>query len=718
MNMIQRWQIATFVIMALLISVIIIWAVVSGVSVPVSNLFEYAYAQGVTAFGGAGFLQHIQVSYFTNSFFPINNRVTLSQFANVLNGTYNPQLSLLQRFIEANGISAYPIIARNPISGSSLLSSYVTSPSSLTYFASQTNFPNASGYYVYPLYLVSYSVSCPQLSQFQSLQISSVSSPLIKYFGNVCGVLNSTKFSYQAIVGIDNNTATRIDGIYQELNPNYQMGTQNYLQPLSVFSQNGVQISTNNAINGTFLGYVASANGTLTIQGSTGFQKTIYPIRNIFSGTLATGKILLSSPFCWKSYTPTLTNYLQTAGYTSYPYLFSYNGSNYLCLTLNSTDTIMNASSNIDGSDFRLNPTILNGTLLNYPHIFATQFGIADSYQYIVSGVASTTPEQVADKQYWFIPNMTDIFSISKASQAVYTQFTAVQYLASTAIPILGQEPNYTSIPIESYYGSTLVTQKALIKNASTYLYGPLIQNLTYQYVFNAPKTGTPVSCLSICTYNGTIVYAQASVDSFYPYQYVNSSFGYLVLPQFNQTVYYNPQIAVIAQSPLRNDTNPNNETYKKQCLVINQYNCLFGLSAYQTFEDSRNYTSFIIYGEGQNTSFIVNGYSITGWKRMEIYLNNQINSSKLATISMLNQYGQQQWSASGIVENVSPDYIVMSPQGFAINTGAYPEARPLIWNWIDLIALIVIAVVVVPLGYVIYSTRFRQAFEKAEKSL
>jgi hypothetical protein len=373
----------------------------------------------------------------------------------------------------------------------------------------------------------------------------------------------------------------------------------------------------------------------------------------------------------------------------------------------------MNATSGMDGSNFRLNPTILNGKLLNYPHIFARQFGVADSYQYIASGAASATQEQVASKDYWFLPNTTDILSISKAQQAVYSEFTAVQYLASTIIPIMGQEPNYTAIPIDSYYGSTPVAQKAAIKNVSTYLYGPLIQNLTYQYVFNAPKTGTPVSCLSICTYNGTIVYAQAGVDSFYPYQFVNQSFGYMVLPQLNQTVYYNPQVAIIAQSPLRNDTNPNNQTYKQQCLVINQYNCLFGLSPYQTFEDSKNYTTFIIYGEGINTSFIVNGYSLTGWKRMESYLDNQINASKLATISMLNQYGQQQWSASGIVENVSPDYIVMAPQCFAINTGAYPPARALTWNWIDLIALLIIAVVVVPLGYVIYSTRFRQAFEE-----
>ena len=460
------------------------------------------------------------------------------------------------------------------------------------------------------------------------------------------------------------------------------------------------------------MGYVASLNSSIGITTNLGTFRTIYPIRNIFSGSLSSGKILLSSLYCYNS--KYFNQLLATAGYASYPYVFDYNGTNYQCLTLNATDTILNATSNLDGSNFRINPTILNGTLLtHYPYIMARQIGAADTYQYLVSGVASTVPETIVNKQLWFVPNVTNIFSIAKANPAVYTRFTAVQYLVSSIIPMLGQEPNYTSIPIQSYYGSTLVTQRALIKNASTYLYGPLIGNLTYQYTFNAPKTGTPVYCPSICTYNGTIVYSQASVNSNYPYQYVNQSYGYLILPQLNQTIYYNPQIAVIAQSPLRNDTSVNNYTYGKLCLVIDQYNCLYGLRAYQTFQDSQNYTSFIIYGEGVNASFVVNGYSITGWKHMEAYLNTQINSSRLATISMFNIYGGQEWSVSGIVENVSNDYIAVSPQSYSINSGAYPEARTLSYSLIDLVLLIGLIILVVPAGYLIYSTRFKTAFEE-----
>ena len=715
--MVQRWKIATTIVLLLLITIVGVYAVVSNIAQPVSNAAEFAYVQGVSAFGGAGFIPKIQVSYFTDSFYPINNRVTLSQFANVLNSTYTPQLSLIQRYIATNGVSAYPITTKTPITGASLLTPFVVYPSSLTYSANPTNFPsNASLYYVYPLYLVSYSVSCGNLTSFQSSQIGSIQSSLIKYYGNVCGVSNSTKFSYQAIVGISNNTETQIDGIYKGINNNYQIGTQNYLQPLSQYSANGMPISTNNAINGTFLGYVASLNSSLSIITNTGARKTIYPIRNIFSGSIINGKILLSSPYCWNpGYGGgTLTNYLRTAGYQSYPYLFSYNGTNYQCLTLNSTDTILNATSNIDGSDFRLNPRILNGTLLSaYQYLLAKQFGVADTYQYIVSGTVSITPEKVANKPYWFIPDTTNIFAISKADKAVYTEFTATQYLASTLIPMLGQEPNYTTIPIDSYYGSTLVTQQAAITNASTYLYGPLIQNLTYQYTFNAPKSGTPVYCASICTYNGTITYAQASIGSYYPYQYINQSYGYYILPQLNETIYYNPQIAVIAQSPLRNDTSVTNYTYGKLCLVVSQYSCLYGLSPYQTFQDSKNYTSFVIYGEGVNTTFIVNGYEVTGWKHMETYLNTQINSSKLATISMLNPIGGQEWAVSGLVENVSPDYIVVAPQNFNINTGAYPVARPLTWSWTSLILMLSVIVIIVPVGYLIYSTRFKTAFDE-----
>ena len=92
-------------------------------ALPISNFFELTYAQAVTQFGGAGFIPKIQVSYFTDSFYPINNRVTTAQFANVLNGTYTPQLSLLQRYIATNGTGAYPITTKTPITGASLLSS-------------------------------------------------------------------------------------------------------------------------------------------------------------------------------------------------------------------------------------------------------------------------------------------------------------------------------------------------------------------------------------------------------------------------------------------------------------------------------------------------------------------------------------------------------------------------------------------------------------------
>lgn len=211
-------------------------------------------------------------------------------------------------------------------------------------------------------------------------------------------------------------------------------------------------------------------------------------------------------------------------------------------------------------------------------------------------------------------------------------------------------------------------------------------------------------------------MYSQAAVGSFYPYQYVNQSFGYFELPQLNETLYYNPQVAVIAQSPLRNDTSVTNYTYGKLCLVINQYNCLYNLTPYQTFQDSKNYTTFIIYGEGVNTSFIVNGYEIKGWKNMERYLGNQTSASKIATITMLNGNTGQDWSVSGIVENISTDYIVMSPEGFNINAGAFPYARPLTWNNVSLILLVLVIFLVVPAGYFIYSTRFKIAFDEKQK--
>lgn len=697
----DRWKTILYLTVIIAVSIVVLALAILNVTPSVSNIAQLSYA-----FLAHQFLPQIQIGYYTDAFYPINNKVTLSAYASVLNGTSKPQLSSLTRYIASKGTSAFPITTTTPIDGSSVLAPYSPSLSTLIYPNNPSNLasPNSTFYYVYPLYLVSYTVNCGGLTPLQEAQITTVESKMLKYFGNC----NNTKFTYQAIVGISNNTQTQIDSLYSIMNPDYVVGSQNFLQPLSVYSTNGIVESTDTAINGTLLGYVSSLNSSFVITNKIGNPQAVNPIRNVLKGDVYTGQVLLSGLYCWNSKYTTLTNFLQTAKYSQYPYLYQYifNSSTYLCLTVNSTDTILNATSNLDNSNFKLNPKILNGTLLtSFPdYIIANQVAIADTYQYITNGAATIVQEPVLGNKFWFISNFTNIFSLSKAPSYVFTEFSATQYLLSTSLPILGQEPPYTVIPINTLYSGLQVSQQALINNATTFLYAPLIKNLTYQYIFNTSKLGTPVFCTSLCDYNGSLVYQEFN----YSYQFASGNFGYLELPSLNQTVYYNPEVSIIAQTHFVNDTNPTNSTYKQLCLVVNQYSCVYGLTPNQAFSSAQNYTAFVIYGEGNNATFVVNGFLLKGWAKTETYLTNLIKTNRIATISMLNQQGGTKWSVSGIVQSITPDDIIVAPQNFQINPGAYPSAMPLTYNWLDIAIFTIVVFGVAFLSYFIGTARLK----------
>ena len=722
--MVTRWKILTFITVVIALAILVYAMVILQVAQSTSNYLELLYAQAATTYGGAGFLPKIQIGYFTDAFYPISSKVTLAQYASLLNGTLLPQLASLTRYIASNGISAFPLTTTTPITGGALLTPYAISLNQLIYANNPSNLPNQNitSYYVYPLYLVSYTVSCSGLGISQKAQITSVSSSMLKYTSASLCINSTSNFTYQALVGISNKTQTQMDGLYATMNPNYKIGMANFLQPLSTYAQNGMLMATDNAITGTLLGYAVSTNPTFTIVNNKGAVKSIAPIRNIISGDAYSGQVMLADQYCWNSKYSSLSSFLQTAGYSEYPYQYNYNNQTYQCLAVNSTDILLNASSNLDGSNFKLNPTVLGGTLLSsFPdYILANKVGIADVYQYITLGSSATVTEPITNKAYWFMPANTSIFTISKASPQVFTEFTATQYLISGTLPITNIEPPYSILQINTTYLSQPITQQAVVTNASTYLYAPLLQNITYQYIWNASKIGTPVACNKICDYNGTLVYSEAGATAFYPYQYANASFGYLELPSMNQTVYYNPEIAIIAQTPFVNDSNYQNTTYHKLCMVLNKYECQFGgangdqsIAPVTAFSEATNYTAFIIYGEGRNATFIVNGYQITGWNKMQQYLNNTLATNKIATITLLNGQGGQKWSVSGVVQSMTPDYMVVAPQNFQINAGAYPPARTLNYNIIDVIILVVAVMFVAIIGTNISSIRFKQILKE-----
>ena len=61
----------------------------------------------------------------------------------------------------------------------------------------------------------------------------------------------------------------------------------------------------------------------------------------------------------------------------------------------------------------------------------------------------------------------------------------------------------------------------------------------------------------------------------------------------------------------------------------------------------------------------------------------------------------------------MTPDYMVVAPQNFQINAGAYPPARTLNYNIIDVIILVVAVMFVAIIGTNISSIRFKQILKE-----
>ena len=238
-----------------------------------------------------------------------------------------------------------------------------------------------------------------------------------------------------------------------------------------------------------------------------------------------------------------------------------------------------------------------------------------------------------------------------------------------------------------------------MVTNVTTYLYTPLLQNITYQYQFNQPSIGTPVYCTNICDYNGNLVYQ----DYQYDYQYANQDFGYVMLPQINQTVYYTPQFSIVATTPLINNTDQFSSNYGKLCLYTgNIYTCQYGLSPSQMFQQGTANT-FVMYQRiNENDTYIVNGQQISGWSNFEGYLNDQLNTSKIATIMRMNSNGGVEFSVTGSVESVLPSFIVISPISYNINPTSYPEAIPLTYSDLNIVLFIIIIAGIPYIAYIL----------------
>ncbi len=686
----------------------------------VNNFFMLQYAQFTKQF-----LSNDQINYFTIVAFPINNRISMNAYNALLNGTYQPIQIAQTRYIANTGLNIVPLTTPGAITDFAPNSNitfwnYVTDPNTVTYANCHTCLaqPGQQTFYVYPIYVVQYTANCSSLlSTIQGTQLwnqinflFSTSEYAPSQIYN-CFVTNSSNPNYQwvfqALVGATNNTATAIDGAFEQVNSNYQPGNFTYIQ-------NPFYNSTlNGSINGTILGYITLSNNpnpflsgsNIILTNATGQQEEFNPIPNLITGnwnlttgTINNGSILIDSLFCWNSSQTSLTNILQTDNYTAYPYLFQYqylNGT-YLCLSPASASLLLNITSNIDGSNLNTTPAI-NG-LFNYPYLIVNQTAIENTYSYLFQGYLQPYIAPVFSN-YWFIPNQTEVFTTSTAPDYEFSEFNLNEYLISQYIPIFGQEPQYSLIPIQTAYGAQPINAMGIVSDISTYFYAPLLQNLTYQYQFTQPQNGTPVYCTNICDYNNSLVYQ----DYGYDFQYANPDFGFVFLPQLNQTVYYTPQFSIVAETPVVEDTLVNTQHYGQYCFWTGSpYTCQYGLSPSQMFAEG-NATSFIIYERvNPNATYVVNGVPLTGWDNFIGYLNQTYTHGSTVTIERLNDAGQVEWMVTGILQSVNVPFVVLVPQEYNINPTAYPPAKPLVYSNYAVIGFFALFIIMPMLGYAI----------------
>ena len=700
---------ATFVIILMMG---ISFAVLSGSLQQINNFFQIQYAQMT-----GQFLTNDMVTFFTTSSYPLNNAISMQNYNQMLaNGSY-ATLTNITRYIATEGVSIMPLIT--PYYTQTPLSDYVSvqAPPSLIYADNPSNIPqqNVTSNYIYPAYLMSYTANCSALSIQQLQQIAS-NNPMI-YMLNQCNATTSNETFY-ALVGISNNTSTNVDAIFTSMNPTYSAGVSE-TEPLATYDQFGNIIINNTAISGQILGYAVSSTFGLNIINFDGQTETLNPIRDIFQGNFTTGTTFIDNSFCWNIAQTSLTDYLTTQGYTKFPYLYQYhyNGDNYLCLNIQATNNLLNATSNIDGTAFSFNPTaslLANGSLQNYDYIIAKQIGEISSFQYLIQGSSISVDNLSISQPYWFIPNMTDTFSINPAPNYEFTLITALQPYISSYIPISGQEPSYSPIVFNITENSANYQASSIITSINTYLYSPLLQNITYQYQFEQPVNGTPVYCINICNYNGSLVYQ----DFEHNYQYANPNFGYLVLPQLNQTLYYTPQFTLIAQTPLVNNTDALSPLMGQYCYYTGSiYTCKYGLTPSQTFNKEQNVSSFVIYERiNPNDVWQVGGQQLTGWQNFVGYLQQQNQINNIQTISKLNPEGEIQYTVTGKVIAINPSFIYIVPSSYSINPLAYPPAQVLSTSPYSVVEFIIFIVILPFISYLLTSIKVKDIIVKGNK--
>ena len=567
-------------------------------------------------------------------------------------------------------------------------------------------------------------------------------------FTNITAIGNTTSYNftytYPIIVSGDYNfTLIAYDNSTSYVNDTLVLSGI-VSQATNVYPMAGTPL--NDSINGTILGYVTFSNDyrascqyqqsigntgsacmnngyLMNLPNASGVDTPIPPIPNLWSGSYAQGnpQTMLDSQYCWNSMYSGLTNQLQTDGYAEYPYLYQYQYQNatYLCLTVAATNSMLNATSNIDGSNLTFTPNlnITGNVFTSFPdYLIVNQTAVENTYEYLSQGGIQPLQTPVLNNnEYWFLPNQTEVFIPQPAPNYEFNVIMLNQYAVSTELPLFSQLPAYTPIAIDTYFNGQNVAQAGVIVNASTYFYGGLLQNLTYQYQFTQPQNGTPVYCSGMCDYNSSLVYS----DYGWKYEYASPDYGYVELPQLNQTVYYTPQFSIVSLTPMINDTNPNSQHYGQYCFYSgNPYTCQYGLSPSQMF-DSGTQNAFIMYapnneGTNNNTKWIIDGQTLSNWYDMEGYLNSTTQLNKIVTIERLNSVtGAPEWTVTGTLEQEFEPFIIIQPSTFNLDVTAYPEAHALTYNLLYVVVFFAMILLIPAYAYIVIASALKQLERK-----
>lgn len=647
----------------------------------VNNFFETQFA-----FLTDQVLSLDQVAFFVDSFYPFSSEIPITVYQQVLQNNFQPQVNSITYYIlNASQTPTAIVYLSSPIAYQSPLSQYFSTNLSTLIYANNPSNLNST-YILYPIYLVHYTGNCSNISSQAIQSISLAQESPMANFSSYCNATSSW-LDFYALVGTSNSTATFIDAIFSLANSSYSAGDLASIQ------------SPVPGLNGTILGFVAvPQNSTLIIKDRNNYDKAVPPIRNIWQGDYLNGSAFIGNYYCWDAGNNAETSLILQSNYSKIGHLFYYNNKQYLCLDVANTNSFLDAYISLDASNITIRGVRLLTGYRNISNwyddwLLASQIGAKVDFIFINNSIA--IPSNVSiEPPLSIMPNTTYLLTFNPAPPYIYSKIYTSQFYESSFFPIFG-EPDYLLVSAQA--GDQQIY--TFPYSVSTYIYYPLASNLTYQMQFNQTKTGYLTYCTDVCSVGRSLVYQ----DFAYRYQVWNADFGYVFLPERNQTLWYTPYFTIVAQTPVLYNNNSYSQHYMQYCFYTGSpYTCEYGLSPRQMFEKGKA-TLFVIYQRfNPNQRWVVNGQIVEGWENFINYLKEISNSTQFVQISMLNPNGDAYYTVYGRIRSIQIPFVLVEPTSYNIYYDSFPPARVLAINLTNVLLFFIITALLPIFAYYI----------------